>query len=61
MPDSSHSASGAPVIPTLRYQDANAAIEWLGRAFEFGSRGYSCLDPEGHLWSFGSYDPWDAS
>jgi uncharacterized glyoxalase superfamily protein PhnB len=21
-------------------------------------RGFSCRDPEGHLWSFGSYDPW---
>jgi uncharacterized glyoxalase superfamily protein PhnB len=21
-------------------------------------RGYSCLDLEGNLWSFGSYDPW---
>ncbi len=23
-----------------------------------GARGYSCRDPEGHLWNFGSYDPW---
>jgi uncharacterized glyoxalase superfamily protein PhnB len=23
-----------------------------------GGRGYTCLDPEGHLWSFGYYDPW---
>ena len=23
-----------------------------------GGRGYSCRDLEGHLWSFGSYDPW---
>jgi uncharacterized glyoxalase superfamily protein PhnB len=21
-------------------------------------RGYSCRDPEGHVWNFGSYDPW---
>jgi uncharacterized glyoxalase superfamily protein PhnB len=21
-------------------------------------RGYSCRDPEGHIWSFGTYDPW---
>lgn len=21
-------------------------------------RGFSCRDPEGHLWNFGSYDPW---
>ncbi|NNE43120.1 MAG: glyoxalase [Gemmatimonadetes bacterium] len=25
---------------------------------EYGGRGYSCRDPEGHLWNFGSYDPW---
>jgi uncharacterized glyoxalase superfamily protein PhnB len=25
---------------------------------EYGGRGFSCLDPEGHLWSVGSYDPW---
>ena len=132
---------GAKVIPTLRYQDATAAIEWLGAAFGFepklvvpgdggtvrhaqlvsgrvmvmlgsvrddpfgqlqrppklpeaactqspyiivddpdahyaravsagaeivteiadqdhGGRMYSCRDPEGHLWNFGSYDPW---
>ncbi|HTD16628.1 MAG TPA: VOC family protein [Chthoniobacterales bacterium] len=24
----------------------------------YGGRGYSCRDLEGHLWSFGSYDPW---
>ena len=23
-----------------------------------GGRAYSCTDPEGHLWNFGSYDPW---
>jgi uncharacterized glyoxalase superfamily protein PhnB len=23
-------------------------------------RGYSCRDPEGHVWNFGSYDPWGA-
>ena len=25
---------------------------------DYGGRGYSCRDPEGHLWYFGSYDPW---
>jgi uncharacterized glyoxalase superfamily protein PhnB len=28
---------------------------------EYGGRGFSCRDLEGHLWSFGTYDPWDAS
>ena len=23
-----------------------------------GGRAYSCRDPQGHLWNFGSYDPW---
>lgn len=26
--------------------------------FEHGGRGYLCRDPEGHLWSFGTFDPW---
>lgn len=132
---------GATIIPTLRYDDAAAAIDWLCRAFGFerhlvvpgedgriahaqltlgdgmimlgsagddtfdrlqrtpqqvggigtqspyivvddvdahcsravaagarvavppedqdhGGRFYACHDPEGHLWNFGSYDPW---
>lgn len=24
----------------------------------YGGRGFSCRDPEGHVWNFGSYDPW---
>jgi uncharacterized glyoxalase superfamily protein PhnB len=24
----------------------------------YGGRGFTCRDPEGHLWSIGSYDPW---
>jgi uncharacterized glyoxalase superfamily protein PhnB len=26
----------------------------------YGGRGFSCRDLEGHVWSFGTYDPWDA-
>ena len=25
---------------------------------DYGGAGYSCHDPEGHLWYIGSYDPW---
>lgn len=25
---------------------------------DYGGRGFSCFDLEGHLWSFGTYDPW---
>ena len=24
----------------------------------YGGRGYTCRDLEGHVWSFGTYDPW---
>ncbi len=133
--------TNATIIPTLRYQEATVAIEWLCKAFGFekllvvpgdagtiahaqltfgngmvmlgsarddafgklqkpprhvggvgtqspyiivddadahyrravaagaeivmdiedqphGGRAYSCKDPEGHLWTFGTYDPW---
>lgn len=25
---------------------------------EYGGRDYTCRDPEGNVWTFGSYDPW---
>ena len=25
---------------------------------DYGGRGFTCRDPEGHLWSLGTYDPW---
>lgn len=24
---------------------------------DYGGRGFTCRDPEGHIWSFGTYDP----
>ena len=27
---------------------------------DYGGRGYGCHDPQGHLWSFGTFDPWAA-
>lgn len=47
-PDAHHAiavAAGATIIDPLKDND-------------YGGRGYSCRDPEGHLWWFGSYDPW---
>lgn len=29
--------------------------------FEQGGRGYLCRDLEGHIWSFGTFDPWQPS
>ena len=34
---------------------AEIALELAGD--EIGQRGYSCRDPEGHIWTFGTYDP----
>nr|MBI1230219.1 glyoxalase [Cytophagales bacterium] len=25
---------------------------------DYGGKNYTCKDPEGHIWNFGSYDPW---
>lgn len=38
-------AAGAEIVMEIKDED-------------YGGRGYSCRDPEGHLWNFGSYDPW---
>lgn len=26
---------------------------------DYGGRAFTCRDPEGHIWSIGSYDPWE--
>jgi uncharacterized glyoxalase superfamily protein PhnB len=43
----------------LHYQHAKAAgAEILDiTEYDYGGRGYSCRDPEGHLWNFGTFDP----
>jgi len=38
-------AAGAQVVIELRSQD-------------YGGVGFTVRDPEGHIWSFGDYDPW---
>ena len=38
-------AAGARIALTLQDED-------------YGGRGFSCFDLEGHLWSVGTYDPW---
>jgi uncharacterized glyoxalase superfamily protein PhnB len=37
---------------------ADAEITRDIRDMEYGGRGFTCKDPEGHQWSVGSYDPW---
>ena len=39
-------AAGAKIVVKIKDED-------------YGGRGFSCYDLEGHLWSFGTYDPWD--
>ena len=39
-------------------REAGARIVMPPEDQDYGGRLYSCLDPEGHLWSFGSYNPW---
>ena len=41
-----------------RAKAAGARIVMEIKDEDYGGRGYSCRDPEGHLWNFGSYDPW---
>jgi uncharacterized glyoxalase superfamily protein PhnB len=41
-------AAGAEVVMPLKDES-------------YGGRGYSCRDPEGHVWTFGTYDPWAAA
>ena len=38
--------------------DAGAKIVLEIKTHANGTRGYTCRDPEGHLWNFGTYDPW---
>ncbi len=38
--------------------EARAEIVIAIKDEDYGGRGYSCRDPEGHIWNFGSYNPW---
>lgn len=42
---SSAKAAGAKIVMEIKDED-------------YGGRGFSCRDLEGHLWNFGTYDPW---
>jgi uncharacterized glyoxalase superfamily protein PhnB len=39
-------AAGAKILIDLKDED-------------YGGRDYTCHDPEGHVWTFGTYDPWE--
>ena len=40
---------------------AGAKIEIDIKDEDYGGRGYTCRDPEGHVWNFGTFDPWAES
>lgn len=42
-------------------REAGADIVMEPFSPDYGGRAFSCRDPEGHLWNFGSYDPWATS
>jgi uncharacterized glyoxalase superfamily protein PhnB len=42
-----------------RAKAANAEIVRDIKNEDYGGRGFSCRDLEGHLWSIGTYDPWE--
>jgi uncharacterized glyoxalase superfamily protein PhnB len=44
------------IYAKARAAGARIAIEIKDE--DYGGRGFSCYDLEGHLWNFGSYDPW---
>jgi len=38
-------AAGAKIVLDIKDED-------------YGGRGFTCMDLEGHIWSIGTYDPW---
>jgi uncharacterized glyoxalase superfamily protein PhnB len=44
------------VYKTAKAAGAEIVMDISGK--DYGGRGFSCRDLEGHLWSVGSYDPW---
>jgi uncharacterized glyoxalase superfamily protein PhnB len=45
------------VYARAKRSDAQIVLEIRDQSY--GGRGFACRDPEGHLWTVGTYDPWD--
>lgn len=43
-----------------RAKEGGAEIVFELKTQDYGGRDYTCRDLEGHLWTFGTYDPWTA-
>ncbi|HLC13371.1 MAG TPA: VOC family protein [Chthoniobacterales bacterium] len=44
-----------------RAKNAGAEILIPVKDEEYGGRSFSCRDLEGHLWTIGTYDPWESA
>ena len=44
-----------------RARAAGAVIVSEPTTQDYGGRDYTCKDPEGNVWTFGTYDPWAAA
>ena len=61
-------AGGVTQAPYIIVEDADAHYACAKEAGaemvmhvadqDHGGRAYTCRDPEGHIWNFGTYDPW---
>ena len=49
-------ADADAVYATAKAAGAKIVIEIKDE--DYGGRGFTCRDPEGHIWNFGTYDPW---
>jgi uncharacterized glyoxalase superfamily protein PhnB len=47
-----------PDAHSARARAEGAEILYGPRDTDYGSREYAARDPEGQVWSFGTYDPW---
>jgi uncharacterized glyoxalase superfamily protein PhnB len=45
----------------VRAKAAGAEITREPVTQDYGGRDYTCKDPEGNVWTFGTYDPWTPS
>ncbi|MEI9980929.1 MAG: glyoxalase [Edaphobacter sp.] len=60
-PRASASSSPTPTPSTPPQEAAGATMALDIRDMDYGGRAFTCRDLEGHLWSIGTYDPWDTS
>ena len=63
-PDSPVSKSAYAIVDDVDAHHARAAAAGARVVMppedqDYGGRLYACRDPEGNLWNFGSYDPWE--